>query len=142
MSDKTGVGALFISSKTGRCMLNLRAGYKSHKYTWSLWGGMMEMNESPKQCLEREIQEEMGFLPDISKFYPFDVYQSSDKNFKYYSFVCIVDEEFVPKLNKESSGYAWIDIGIWPKPLHNGARNTLCSAKSLEKLTMILDQHR
>lgn len=122
-------------------LLNLRAPYKTHNLTWSLWGGMMEGNETPKECLEREMAEEMGFVPDISKFYPFDVYQSRDKHFKYYSFVCIVEEEFIPIINKESVGYCWTNLGIWPKPMHQGARVTLCNNKSLEKLKLILSQH-
>ena len=140
-SEKLGAGALFMSSSTGRIMLNFRAPYKTHKLTWSLWGGMIEEGESPKQCLEREMKEEMGFIPDISKFYPFDVYQSKDKNFKYYSFICVVENEFIPTLNKESAGYCWVDLGTWPKPLHNGARISLCNPKALEKLELILNQH-
>jgi len=142
MTEKIGAGALFIASKTGRAMFNMRAPYKTHRLTWSLWGGMMEGSETPKECLEREMKEEMGFVPDISKFYPFDVYQSRDKNFKYYSFICIVEDEFVPTLNKESIGYCWIELGTYPKPLHNGARKTLSGTNSLEKLQLILSQHQ
>ena len=142
MNDKTGVGTIFISSTTRRILLNLRAPYKTHSLCWSLWGGMMEDAETPKEGLLRELEEEMGFVPDITKIYPFDVYQSKDKHFKYYSFVCVVEEEFVPILNKESAGYCWIDIGSWPKPMHQGAKVSFCNQKSLEKIRMILDQHK
>ena len=50
-------------------------------------------------------------------------YQSKDQNFYYYSFVYVVEEEFHHlNLNGESAGYAWVNIGNWPKPLHNGAK--------------------
>ena len=34
-------------------------------------------------------------------------------------------KEFLPKLNGEHDGYAWASFGKWPKPLHQGLRNTL-----------------
>jgi hypothetical protein len=57
----------------------------------------------------------------------------------YYSFVAVVPSEFIPTLNKESSGYAWVDIGKWPKPLHDGARSTLGRNKGTDKLHTILN---
>lgn len=140
--DKTGAGALFISIQTGRVLLNLRSPHKKHNLTWSLWGGMVENNESIKDCLLREMSEEIGFVPDIEKFYPFDIYESKDNQFRYYSFICVTEKEFIPVLNHESAGYCWTDLGIWPKPMHRGARITLCSNKSYEKLSLILAQHR
>ena len=101
----------------------------------------MEENEQPKPALLRELEEEMGFVPDIERIYPFDVYQSKDKHFKYYSFVCIVEEEFVPVLNKESAGYCWVDLGQWPKPMHQGAKISFCNNKAVEKIKVILGQH-
>lgn len=141
LEKKTACGAIFIAANTGRVLLNLRAPYKSHRLTWSLWGGMVEGNESPKECLVREMEEEMGFVPDINKFYPYDVYESKDKHFRYYSFICVVQDEFNPELNQEAVGYCWTKLGIWPSPMHNGARITLCNKKSLAKLETILAQH-
>lgn len=141
LSEKTGVGALFVSLDTNRVLLNLRAQHKTHPMCWSLWGGMIEDNEQPKDALIRELTEEMGFEPDIEKIYPFDVYQSSDKHFKYYSFVCVVPTEFTPILNRESCGYCWSDLGVWPRPMHQGARISFCNEKSVKKIKLILNQH-
>ena len=140
-NKKTACGAIFIAAETGRVLLNLRAPYKSHKLTWSLWGGMMEGKETPKECLVREMHEEMSFVPDINKFYPYDIYESKDRHFRYYSFVCVVQSEFIPIINKESVGYCWTKLGIWPTPMHMGAKITLCNKKSLAKLNTILSQH-
>lgn len=141
MKNKIACGAIFISAQTERVLLNLRSPYKTHKLTWSLWGGMVEGNESPKDCLMREIEEEMGFVPDIKRINPFDVYESDDGHFRYYSFICVVDEEFIPEINKEAVGYCWTKLGIWPTPMHQGARITLCNNDSLAKLHTILAQH-
>lgn len=142
MTQKVGVGTLFLCSSTDRVLLNLRSPYKTHSLCWSLWGGMTEGAEIPKETLLRELTEEIGFVPDIKKFYPFDIYESADKHFRYYTFVCVVDNEFVPNINKEAVGYAWTNIGIWPKPMHQGARKSFCNNKALDKLNIILSQHK
>ena len=141
LSDKVGVGTIFVSTSTNRVLLNLRAPHKTHAMCWSLWGGMMEEGELPKEALLRELGEEMGFVPEIEKIYPFDVYQSRDKHFKYYSFVCIVEEEFLPILNRESCGYAWVDLGVWPRPMHQGAKISFCSDKAVDKIKILINQH-
>jgi ADP-ribose pyrophosphatase YjhB (NUDIX family) len=141
LPEKTGVGTIFVSTKTHRILLNLRAQHKTHSMCWSLWGGMIEDGEQPKDALLRELTEEMGSVPDIEKIYPFDVYQSKDKHFKYYSFVSVVEDEFIPELNRESCGYCWIDLGEWPKPMHQGAKISFCSQKSIEKIKVIISQH-
>jgi ADP-ribose pyrophosphatase YjhB (NUDIX family) len=140
-TNKVGVGTIFVSTKTNRVLLNLRAPHKTHSMCWSLWGGMVEFNEQPRDALLRELSEEMGSVPDIEKIYPFDVYQSKDMHFKYYSFVSVVEDEFVPVLNAESCGYCWIDLGEWPVPMHQGARISFCSLKAIDKIRVILSQH-
>lgn len=140
-TDKMGVGALFVSYKTRRALLNLRAPHKTHAMCWALFGGMVEANEQPKDALLRELMEEMNFVPDIEKIYPFDTYQSKDAHFSYYSFVCVVEDEFIPILNYESCGYCWIDIGKWPSNMHQGARISFCNLKAVDRLNMTLDQH-
>jgi ADP-ribose pyrophosphatase YjhB (NUDIX family) len=139
--DKVGVGAIFISVKTNRVLLNLRAPHKTHALEWSLWGGMIEDGEQPKEALLRELSEEMNFIPEIERIYPFDVYQSKDRHFRYISFVCVVEEEFIPELNSESCGYCWIDLGQWPTKMHQGAKISFCNQKAQQRIKMILSQH-
>ena len=47
--------------------------------------------------------------------------------------------EFVPKLNVEHSGYAWVSVNAWPLPLHEGVRKTLQNKQIETKLQTILD---
>lgn len=101
----------------------------------------MENGETPKQCLLREFSEEMGIIPDIIKFYPFDIYHSKDTEFSFYSFVCVVENEFCPQLNDESDGYMWSRIGYFPRPLHKGVRISFANDKAIEKLNLIISQH-
>lgn len=138
----TAAGVVFLAKDTGRCLLQLRNSDKRFKNTWGFWGGMIEGTETPYECIQRELREEIGFVPELQKLNPIDIYQSRDKNFYYYSFVAVVDNEFIPTLNSESAGYAWVDIGAWPQPLHNGARLTLSRNGGTDKLHAILDIHR
>lgn len=139
--NKMGVGTLIVSTKTRRVLLNMRAPHKTHAMQWALFGGMVEKDEQPKDALMRELTEEMNFIPDIEKLYPFDVYQSRDGHFKYYSFVAVVVDEFIPVLNNENCGYCWINLGDWPRPMHQGARISFCNLKATERINMILTQH-
>ncbi len=140
-TNKVGIGALFVSVRTNRILLNMRAPHKTHAMQWALFGGMVEKDEQPKDALLREMSEEMNFIPDIEKLYPFDVYQSRDKHFKYYSFVAVVKDEFIPELNSESCGYCWMDLGEWPKPMHQGAKISFCNLKAIDKIRLMLSQH-
>ena len=139
---KQAAGTIFLSTSTGRCLLNLRSNKKSrHGLTCSLLVGMIEKGETPIQSLHRELEEEMGFVPDIEKTYPVDIYESNDKKFRYYSFVSIVNDEFIPVLNKESLGYCWTSIGNWPRPLHIGAKITLIDNDINDKLRKFLQNN-
>ena len=50
-----------------------------------------------------------------------------------------IDTEFIPKLNKEHSGYCWCAFECWPKNLHSGLKNTLNNKAIKGKLQTILD---
>lgn len=137
----TATGCLFLAKDTSRCLLQLREADKRQRHTWGFFGGTLDHGETPYQALRRELTEEIGFVPDIEKLNPIDVFQSKDRNFYYYSFVAVVDSEFHPTLNNESAGYAWVDIGKWPQPLHMGAKATLSRNGGTDKLHTIRNIH-
>ena len=111
------VGAIFLSKKTGRMMLNLRSDSATYSNNWGFVGGKIESGESPLQALHREMNEELGdSVPMIEDIIPFDVFSTKNCKFRYYSFIVVVPEEFIPELNHESAGYSWVRIGNWPKP--------------------------
>ncbi|AUS03002.1 NUDIX domain protein [Vibrio phage 2.275.O._10N.286.54.E11] len=127
------VGAIFLSIDTGRVMLNLRSETVTYANYWGFVGGKSEGNETPVECLKREITEELGTtVPKLQDIIPFDVFTTKNSKFRYYSFLVLVQGEFVPNLNDESSGYCWVKIGNWPQPLHPGARSTLHNETLLE----------
>lgn len=134
-------GTLFYSLTTKRYLLLRRAEGRT-KGSWGLVGGTNEDSETPWEALQREIQEEIGKLPDIKKTIPLETFISTDQKFHFHTYLCTVNEEFIPILNNEHDGYAWVTSRGWPKPLHQGLRNTLSSKinqNKLETLTKVLD---
>jgi 8-oxo-dGTP pyrophosphatase MutT (NUDIX family) len=134
------VGAIFLSKSTGRMMLNLRSDTSTYSNNWGFVGGKIEYRESPIEALHREIKEELGdSVPNMEDIIPFDVFCTKNGKFKYYSFVVVVKDEFIPNLNHESAGYAWVKIGNWPKPLHPGAKSTLYNPTIVHDFTSLWD---
>ena len=123
MKQIIAIGALCFCSKTQRCLYLLRS--KKQIGTWGLVGGRRESDESIKETLFREFNEEIGSIPVPNKLIPIETYTSDDDNFKFITYICVVPFEFVPVLNEEHHGYCWVKLGEFPKPLHPGLWNTL-----------------
>ena len=130
-------GALLYARDTNRFLFLHRAQGK-HKNMWGLVGGTNEGAETPWEGLQREIVEEIGELPSIKKTIPLETFVSNDTQFKFHTYLAIVDKEFIPTLNNEHDGYAWVSFGKWPKSLHHGLRNTLQSKNNQSKLKTVL----
>ena len=130
------VGTIFFSKKTQRYLFVLRS-KSSHENTWAFVGGKVEHGETAYAALQREIEEELGFVPSIEKTIPIEQFTSPKKNFEYHTFVSVVEEEFIPNLNPENKGYAWTTIDGWPKPLHPGVFSTFKIEEIIEKIKTI-----
>ena len=120
-------GALFKAEDTNRYLFILRSSKTSYPSRWSLVGGKVHYNEEILEGLTREITEELGFLPKITKWCPFNCFTSMDKKFQYHSVLMLTPKEFIPKLNSENDGYAWVNIENPPKPLHPRLKEVLTS---------------
>jgi len=118
------VGALFLSKTTSRYLFVLRSGAR-YDSTWAFVGGKVEKNETEYTALQREIVEEIGFMPLVLKTLPLEKFTNSKNNFTYATYVCLIQDEFIPNLNDEHKGYAWSKLDSWPKPLHPGVFTTL-----------------
>jgi 8-oxo-dGTP pyrophosphatase MutT (NUDIX family) len=100
-------------------------------------GGTNEDKETPWEGLRREIEEEIGFIPSIKKTIPLETFVSNDSKFLFHTYLCLVEKEFLPQLNEEHDGYAWVSFGKWPKPLHYGLKKTLTTKTNLNKLETV-----
>lgn len=137
MKDIVCSGAIFYALNTQRFLFLHRSGGKQND-TWGLVGGKSEQGETPWLALQREIQEEIGSV-DISKTVPLESFVSNDSKFHFHTYLCFVEEEFLPQLNLEHNGYAWVTFGKWPKTLHHGLRNTLQNKAIQNKIKTVVE---
>lgn len=137
MNDIVCSGALFYTLDTNRFLFLHRANGKRSN-VWGLVGGTNEGCETPWEGLSREIVEEIGTI-DIKKTIPLETFISNDTKFKFHTYLCVVSEEFIPILNHEHDGYAWVGFGKWPKPLHYGLQNTLNKKINITKLETVFE---
>lgn len=118
------VGVWFYSLATQRYLYLMRNDAR-HPNTWGLAGGKIESGETLMAAIERECSEELGFMPIYVKLVPVEKFTSADGGFVYHTFFCSVEQEFVPVLNNEHIGWAWINAGTWPRPMHPGLWSTV-----------------
>lgn len=131
-------GALLLANDTKRLLFLLRDN-DTHSNTWGLVGGKVESNETVMQALTREIEEEVGKPVAINKTIPLELFRSDDNNFEYHTFICLIDNEFIPHLSDEHKGYCWCDVDSFPKPLHPGLWSSLSNYDIKQKLNTVKD---
>ena len=135
----SAVGVWFYAIDTGRYLYLMRDDPK-HPDTWGLPGGRIESGETMIQAIERECQEELGAMPEYIRLVPLEKFTTADQHFSYHTFFCSVAKEFVPDLNHEHTGWAWLNSGIWPKPMHPGLWSTVNFDAVRDKIQTIEQQ--
>ena len=118
----TSAGVFFYSAQTERFLYLLRTDYKNPG-NWGIPGGKIDDGETLLEGLERECIEEIGYFPSLAKLIPIQKFVNRD--FTYHTFFCEVETEFIPTLNEEHCGYAWVGDNQYPKPLHPGLFSTV-----------------
>ena len=131
-------GALIYARNTHRFLLLQKATGK-HAGTWGLVGGTTVEGENPWQGLQREIAEEIGSIPDIKKTLPLETFVSNDHVFHFHTYLCVVEDEFVPILSIEHNSWAWSAMDYAPKPLHQGLRTSFTNRAIRTKLQTVFD---
>lgn len=140
-SSVNAVGILFYSLETQRYLYLLRNDPR-HPGSWGLPGGKMDVDETLIQTINRECQEEMGSMPDYVRLAPLEKFTSADGKFVYHTFFCSIEKEFIPALNDEHVGWAWIQSGHWPKPMHPGLWSTVNFEAVKDKVTAMERSYR
>jgi 8-oxo-dGTP pyrophosphatase MutT (NUDIX family) len=122
-------GIFFYAKNTKRFLYLLRT---DKNVTWGIPGGKIEQNETLLNGLSRECREELDINLDDYKLVPIQKFVNN--TFVYHTFFCSIENEFVPTLNEEHCGYAWVGDNQYPKPLHPGLFNTVNFDVVQEKL--------
>lgn len=131
--SKQAAGVFFYSKSTKRYLYLLRSDQRSP--TWSIPGGGIDKGETLFEGVIRECNEEMSF--DISGLKLIPIQKFVNNDFIYHTFFCEIKEEFIPVLNDEHVGYAWVKEGQYPKPLHPGLFSTVNIDIVIEKLNSL-----
>lgn len=135
-----GAGCIFVAKDTGRILLAHRSEDVDEGQSWGTWGGKVDGNETPKETVAREVEEETGYngVFKVSLLYTY-----RDGNFKYHNFLVVVPFEFTPQLNWEHDNSTWVKYGEWPEPLHFGLQELIKHAGTkLKKVIDLLNKTR
>lgn len=127
-------GVFFYAKTTQRFLFLLRTDNKNPG-NWGIPGGKIENGETLLTGIQRECEEEIGFWPIMPKLIPIQKFVNN--SFTYHTFFCEVNDEFMPNLNYEHCGYAWVGDNQYPKPLHPGLFSTINFDIVREKLAIL-----
>ena len=127
-------GVFFYSTQSNRYLYLLRTDAKNPG-NWGIPGGKIEDSETLLEGIARECEEEIGYFPNNAKLIPIQKFVNN--TFTYHTFFCEVESEFIPVLNDEHCGYAWVGEGQYPKPLHPGLFSTVNFDVVQEKLNSL-----
>lgn len=125
---RQGAGLMILCEKTGRFLLPLRSEEVLEPSTWGTWGGAINDGEDPKEAALREMTEEIGVQINPKEIYELYVFASGD--FRYTTFVAIVDHEFTLDLSDrdqfwETADAKWFKLKDLPDNLHFGLKAIL-----------------
>jgi hypothetical protein len=59
--------------------------------------------------------------------------------FNFHTYLCVIENEFIPTLSSEHCAWAWANIDYAPKPLHQGLRNSFTNKTIRTKLQTVFD---
>lgn len=131
-------GILAVDKNTGKVLLVKRSPLCTHPNTWATVGGGVNPDENnPRDAAVREFKEEVQ---------PDEPYQLSKKPFfitedgfvKFYTYLGLFDNKFVPVLNEENTDYGWFDMDSMPEELLPACK--LLFSKRRDKIREILDK--
>lgn len=138
---RQGAGLMILCEKTGRFLLPLRSEEVLEPSTWGTWGGAINDGEDPKEAALREMTEEIGVQINPKEIY--ELYVFSSGNFRYTTFIAIVDHEFTLDLSDrdqfwETEKSQWFKLQNFPKNLHFGLQAIMddySASKTLKELS-------
>ena len=112
----------------GTSVLLIRRAFAPWAGYWSLPGGRREPGETAKDCVMREIREELSIRLDA----PRPVVVQDLAGFRLAVFAARVPADIVPRPNAEIADWRWLDAGMaLPEPHTEGLGDVLDRARAV-----------
>lgn len=95
---------------------------------WELPGGRIEIGESPRQCVEREIREELDVAVtagDLLDSYLFEVVPG--KHVFIETYACVLTSDFIPRISEEHKRIGLFPPDALPGNLPHGYRASIAA---------------
>lgn len=116
-------GLLFLAKNTKKILLIL----EGQRWTVPTFSRHNSLLEDAKELLDTYSQ---------GRILPIELYLSEDNGFEYGTYVCLVEKEFMSKLDHS---YSWCKLNDLPKHLHSGLSTTLNNKIINAKIETILE---
>ena len=123
MTEKAQAGGfLFMADRTGRVLLLKRSKFCDSPHTWSIPGGGFkpDTDDTIFETAKRETFEEIGLTVENTASKVFKIYEHASPDLVFTTYMALCEDEFVPRLNHEHTGYRWVNLVDLPSPLHTG----------------------
>ncbi|MBN9695747.1 MAG: NUDIX hydrolase [Zoogloea sp.] len=110
-SSRAGAWAIIRCADTGKFLLGKRSGEVNNAGAWNFFGGRVDRGECPRRALIRELIEEAGLRVKEKQLVKLGCVtggrgrDAGDRDMHY--FLLSVDQEIVPRLNREHSSFRW-----------------------------------
>jgi len=75
---------------------------------WEFPGGKIEANETPQECLARELKEELNLAVSVGKFCTEVVHNYGDKIINLLAYYCTIDDGDIQTSVHDK--YKWVEI--------------------------------
>ena len=106
----------------------------SYKSTWEIPGGVVEENESPKQCCQREVLEELGMDRIVGRLLVVDYNVPTDTKTESLMFIFnggVLSRQDIDNIQidqDELVGFAFFSQDVLPKEITNTLRRRILAA--------------
>lgn len=133
---RMGAGCLFFNLEYE--ILLVKPAYKEG---WEIPGGVVEDNESPKSCCEREVLEELGLEISVERLlivdynsYPQEPHKTESLMFIFDGGVLSANKLATINLSEdEISGWEFFSIDNFPQEMNPSLRNRIIQAMEQKK---------
>jgi 8-oxo-dGTP diphosphatase len=102
-----------IIERAGKVLCTRRSGTMSHPLKWEFPGGKIKEGESPEECLQRELREELGIDAEVGRPLPLVTHAYPNLSITLYPFLCRMAPDASITLHEHDRA-AWLDPEALP----------------------------